>query len=218
MTPRQRRFVAEYLTDLNATQAAIRAGYSADTANREGSRLLSNVVIHAAIRSAEGERLGRAAVAADDIVRELVRIARADVRRIFDGTSLLPPCEWDDDTAAAVQSLKVTTRRLGEGEVEHVAEVRLWPKGPALEALAKRAWPERRGRPVRFEMPEITKPADVVVALGRIAAAVSAGTLTPEEGQAVASIVETHRRAIETEDLARRIAELEVERGTEGRR
>lgn len=49
MTPKQERFVQEYLVDLNATQAAIRAGFSARTAKQQGSRLLTNVDVQAAI-------------------------------------------------------------------------------------------------------------------------------------------------------------------------
>jgi phage terminase small subunit len=49
LTPKQLRFVDEYLVDLNATQAAIRAGYSAKTANEQGARLLSNVMVQAAL-------------------------------------------------------------------------------------------------------------------------------------------------------------------------
>lgn len=49
MTPKQKRFVEEYLIDLNATQAAIRAGYSPKTANEQGARLLANVSIQSAI-------------------------------------------------------------------------------------------------------------------------------------------------------------------------
>lgn len=53
LTEKQKRFVAEYLIDLNATQAAIRAGYSPKAANREGARQLSNVGIQAAIAEAQ---------------------------------------------------------------------------------------------------------------------------------------------------------------------
>lgn len=53
LTEKQKRFVAEYLIDLNATQAAIRAGYSPKAANREGARQLSNVDIQAAISEAQ---------------------------------------------------------------------------------------------------------------------------------------------------------------------
>jgi phage terminase small subunit len=53
MTPRQQRFVDEYLLDLNATQAAIRAGYRARTAEQQGPRLLGNVEIATAVRAAQ---------------------------------------------------------------------------------------------------------------------------------------------------------------------
>ena len=55
ITPKQQRFVDEYLIDLNATQAAIRAGYSPKTANRKGNRLLSKVDIQQAIEQAKAE-------------------------------------------------------------------------------------------------------------------------------------------------------------------
>jgi phage terminase small subunit len=210
LTAKQRAFVSEYLVDMNATQAAIRAGYSAASAGQIGDVLLKKAEILAAVRSAEKQRLERVGLAADDIVRELHRIARADLRRIFTaGGSLMPPAEWDDDTAAAIQSVKVTTRGIGQGEVEHVAEVKLWPKGPALEALAKRAWPERKGRPVRFEMPPIKTPGDVVAALASVAQAVSVGDLTPDEAAAIAGVLEVQRRAVETVELEARIAALE---------
>jgi phage terminase small subunit len=59
VTPKQEKFVQEYLVDMNATQAAIRAGYSAKTAQEQGSRLLSNVMVQAALnryRAASAER------------------------------------------------------------------------------------------------------------------------------------------------------------------
>lgn len=55
LTPKQERFIQEYLIDLNATQAAIRAGYSKDTANEQGSRLLANVSISARIEARKKE-------------------------------------------------------------------------------------------------------------------------------------------------------------------
>jgi hypothetical protein len=59
MTSRQRRFVDEYLVDLNATQAAIRAGYSARTANEQGARLLTNASVASAIQAAQQARSER---------------------------------------------------------------------------------------------------------------------------------------------------------------
>ena len=75
MTKKQKRFVEEYLIDLNATQAAIRAGYSPKTANEQGARLLANVSISHAVAKAEAERSKRTGINADRVVKELARIA-----------------------------------------------------------------------------------------------------------------------------------------------
>ena len=71
MTPRQQRFVDEYLLDLNATQAAIRAGYSARTAEQQGPRLLGNVEIATAVRAAQQSRSDRVQITQDDVLRGL---------------------------------------------------------------------------------------------------------------------------------------------------
>ena len=72
MTPKQARFVEEYLIDLNATQAAIRAGYSNKTAYSQGQRLLKKVEIAAAIQAAQIEVSKRAKIAVDDVVAGLL--------------------------------------------------------------------------------------------------------------------------------------------------
>ena len=74
-TPRQRRFVGEYLLDLNATQAAIRSGYSVRTANEQGARLLANASIVAAIQTAQEARSERLQLTQDDVLRGLLREA-----------------------------------------------------------------------------------------------------------------------------------------------
>lgn len=71
LTPRQERFVAEYLIDLNATQAAIRAGYSARTANRMGAENLSKPGIAAAIAAAQAERAERTELTQDWVLTTL---------------------------------------------------------------------------------------------------------------------------------------------------
>jgi hypothetical protein len=80
----------------------------------------------------------------------------------------------------------------------------------AADILLRRLWPERKGRPVEFDMPPMRTAADIVSALGSVAGAVAAGDLSPEEGQAVAAILEAQRRAVETTDLETRIATLEA--------
>jgi phage terminase small subunit len=81
LTPKQQRFVEEYLVDLNATQAAIRAGYSAKTANEQGSRLLAHVSIASAVQSAIAARSERTQVTADRVVAELAKIGFSDMRK-----------------------------------------------------------------------------------------------------------------------------------------
>jgi hypothetical protein len=80
----------------------------------------------------------------------------------------------------------------------------------AADILLRRLWPERKGRPVPVALPPITDAAATVGALAAITAAVGEGELSPEEGQAVAAILETQRRAIETAGLEARIAALET--------
>ena len=74
MTPRQQRFVDEYIVDLNATQAAIRTGYSARTANEQGARLLANGSVASAIQAAQQAR-GGVQITHDDVLRGLQREA-----------------------------------------------------------------------------------------------------------------------------------------------
>lgn len=74
MTPKQQRFVEEYLIDLNATQAAIRAGYSADTARQMGSENLSKPDIADAISAAAAKRAEKVGIDADYVLRQAVKL------------------------------------------------------------------------------------------------------------------------------------------------
>lgn len=74
LTPKQSLFVKEYLVDLNATQAAIRAGYSEKTAKAQGCRLLTNVYICAEVNKGKEERAEIVAITAQDVLESIVRI------------------------------------------------------------------------------------------------------------------------------------------------
>ena len=80
LTPRQQRFVAEYLIDLNATAAARRAGYSTRTAHNQGPRLLANVEVQQAIQLSMSRREDRTQIKADNVLNELAKIAFSDLR------------------------------------------------------------------------------------------------------------------------------------------
>jgi phage terminase small subunit len=147
MTPKQQQFVKEYLVDLNATQAAIRAGYSAKTANEQASRLLANVKIAEAVAAAQQERSERTEITQDMVLRELAKIGFSDVRSLFDdGGRLHHVTLLSDEAAAAIQSIEVDTKRSrrmgGEGErVEFEAEatlkIKLWDKQAALVNIGR---------------------------------------------------------------------------------
>jgi hypothetical protein len=80
----------------------------------------------------------------------------------------------------------------------------------AAKLILDRVVPLRRGSPVAITLPAVNAPADLVAALGAISEAVARGELTPDEGQAVAAILEGQRRAIETVELEQRITRLEA--------
>lgn len=95
LTPKQQRFVEEFVVDLNATQAAIRAGYSERTANRIASVLLSKPDIAAAIAEKQAARAKRTQIDADWVLKRLAGEADADLAELYDDDgNLLPMREW----------------------------------------------------------------------------------------------------------------------------
>ena len=136
LTEQQQKFCDEYLIDLNATQAAIRAGYSAKTAAEQGSRLLRIVKVRNQIDKLMAERSKRTGVNQDRVIRELAKIAFVnpnDVINIKDG-SVKENANIDD--LACIQSIKVKTMD-GEKGYSEEREVRLNDKMKALELLGK---------------------------------------------------------------------------------
>lgn len=133
MTKKQKLFIEEYLIDLNATQAAIRAGYSPETANEQGSRLLANVSIRAQIEQAMAERSRRTGVNADRIVIELAKIAFVNATDVIDPESATVREDAAPEDTAAIQSVKVKT--FGEDGLER--EIKMADKLKALELLGK---------------------------------------------------------------------------------
>lgn len=74
LTPKQAQFVVEYLRDLNATQAAIRAGYSEHTADVKGSQLLAIAEIRAEVDAAKAQRIERTKIDADYVLAGIIRV------------------------------------------------------------------------------------------------------------------------------------------------
>ncbi len=135
LTEKQQRFVEEYLIDLNATQAAVRAGYSAKTADQQGSRMLANVKVQQEIGERMAERSRRIGVNQDRVVVELSKIAFVKMTDIVDEQGKIKDGASDDDLAC-IESVKYKESSGDSGgSVER--EVKLSSKLKALELLGK---------------------------------------------------------------------------------
>lgn len=136
LTPKQKAFCDEYLIDLNATQAAIRAGYSTKTAKDIGSENLAKPNIRAYIDKAIAERSKRTGINQDRIIRELARIALVNANNVIDMNSATVREGASEDDTAAIASIKVKTTPFEDGEgVER--EIKFADKLKALELLGK---------------------------------------------------------------------------------
>jgi phage terminase small subunit len=139
LTPKQSAFIEEFACDMNATQAAIRAGYSAKTAKEQATRLLSNVHVAAEIAKGRAARSERTGITADRVLQELARVAFLDIRKLFnpDG-SMKPLSELDDDTAAAIAGLDLAEIRDEDGKpVGVLKKIKIADKLVALDKLAR---------------------------------------------------------------------------------
>lgn len=137
LTARQQAFVQEYLIDLNATQAAIRAGYSPSSAGESGCENLTNSKIKDEIDKAIAERSKRTGITADRVLRELARIAFSDTTRAVSVNSrgsveLMPTDLLSDDDRACISEISETTTKDG-GTIK----LKFYDKLRALDILAK---------------------------------------------------------------------------------
>ncbi|NNU96187.1 terminase small subunit [Anoxybacillus sp. EFIL] len=145
LTEKQKRFADEYLIDLNATQAAIRAGYSPRSAAEQASRLLKNAKVRAYIDERMAELSRRTGVNQERILRELARIAFVNAPELInmEDATIREDATIDDMAAIASVRVKVIPTENGQG-IER--EIRLADKIRALDLLGKRfaMWTERQ--------------------------------------------------------------------------
>lgn len=160
LTKKQKRFVEEYLIDLNATQAAIRAGYSPETAKAIGCENLTKPNIKEYIDKAIAERSKRTGINQDRVIRELARIAFVNAANVIDTKDATIKEGTSDDDTAAIQSVKV--KSFGEDGVER--EIKLADKIKALELLGKHLGMFQNNLSVTLETSE--KLDDIISQLG----------------------------------------------------
>ena len=140
-THKQNAFINEYLKDFNATQAAIRAGYSEKTAYSQGQRLLKNVEVEAAIQT----RLNELKMSADEALRLQSEIARGDMADFMDPSTLMLDIRRAKDAGKTRLIKKIKQRtitKLGKNESDedveiHDLEIELYPADSAQRDILK---------------------------------------------------------------------------------
>lgn len=137
LSEKRQRFAEEYLVDLNATQAAIRAGYSPRSASQQGSELLGNPKVRAYVDARMAELGRRTGISQERVLRELARIAFLDPTQLADMNTGLVRSDASEDDRVAIQSIKV---RESASEMGHSTEreIRFADKIRALELLGRR--------------------------------------------------------------------------------
>ena len=136
MTKKQKRFVEEYLIDLNATKAAIRAGYSPKTANEQGAQNLAKLSIRDAIEKAEAERSRRTGINQDRVIREIAKLAFLNPVDVIDMDGATIRGEANRDDTACIASVKVKNIPTDDGAITE-REVKTYDKLKALELLGR---------------------------------------------------------------------------------
>lgn len=144
MTPKQAAFVREYLIDLNATQAAIRAGYSARTANEKGSQLLAQVSIHSAIAEAKAARAEKLGIDAEWVLKRLHRDATADLSDLYDDSGNLRPIHqwpavWRTGLVVGIETVQERDGEDADGKPQYatVRKVKLSERVKIVELIGR---------------------------------------------------------------------------------
>ena len=144
LTAKQQRFVAEYPIDLNATKAAIRAGYSEKTAAEQASRLLTNVKVAEAIQAAMKARSERTQIDADWVLKRLARDATADLADLYTENGTLKPVHewpiaWRTGLVAGIETVQERDGEDAEGKPVYatVRKVKLLDRTKLVELIGK---------------------------------------------------------------------------------
>lgn len=200
ISPKQKRFIQEYLVDLNATQAAIRAGYSERSAKQHADVMLSRPHIAAAVAKAQEKRAERTEITQDMVLRELAKIGFSDIRKVvrwgnttvrkevddegneievpYHGIALVDSSEIDDDTAAAIAEVSQGKEGL---------KVKLYDKARTLVDIGKHIgmFKEKvqiEGHLTTTQVPDLSNMSDEQLEKLEFIARTMAGAAKPDTG------------------------------------
>lgn len=173
LTAKQARFVEEYLIDLNATQAAIRAGYAEKGASVEGARLLANAKVGEAVAAGLKARSERTQIDADWVLTRLAEEATADLADLYDDNGNLKPIRewptiWRTGLVAGIETLQEYETVDGKKELlgtvrkvklsDRIKRVELIGKHVAVQAFREQVGhSDPNGNPLAASVDELSK-------------------------------------------------------------
>ena len=141
LTPKQARFIEEYLIDLNGAQAAIRAGYSKKNADNIASELLAKTHVRAALSGAQSNRSQETKIDAAWVLTRLAAEAVADMNDLYDETgAILPvkewPLIWRQGLVAGIKHTEVKDHE-GNRTGEVIVDIKISDRVKRLELIGK---------------------------------------------------------------------------------
>ena len=143
LNAKQERFVAEYILDLNATRAAIAAGYSENGASVQGNRLLGNAKIASEIAKRQSKLAQKYEITAERVLQGLASLAFFDIRKFYNSDGSLKPIpELDDETASALCGMEMEEafEHFGKGQAKPsglLKKIKMVDRGQNLERLGR---------------------------------------------------------------------------------
>ncbi len=138
LTHKQQKFVEEYLVDLNATQSAIRAGYSTRNADKIGSELLGKTRVAVAIQKALEAQSKRTQITADRILKELALAAFLDPAGLFDADgNLLNIHDMPEDIRRVIAGMDINQKTIDNVNICTTSKIKISDKLKALELLGR---------------------------------------------------------------------------------
>lgn len=140
LTDKQKRFCEEYMIDLNATQAATRAGYSVDTANVQGAQNLSKLSIQEYISELQRNKSEELNISQNMVLKELCKVAFGDVKNYFDDMGrLIDINDLENQVSASIKSVTVQQEKItvaGETNIESsIKKIESYDKLKALDTI-----------------------------------------------------------------------------------
>lgn len=142
LTPKQERFCEEYLIDLNKTQAAIRAGYSKDSAHSIGEENLRKPEIIKRVDELKALRQESLLITPESVLKELYDLAMVDITEAYDDAGWLKPLsEIPKNVRRAIAGLEVNELFDGQGDDKHIIgvakKIKFYDKNKSLEMLGR---------------------------------------------------------------------------------